>query len=139
MNYRGAGEHGAMNDASGTTSANIPYRESYFIIDSLTGIPMTLTGLTIEVTFRPCGEWRDDYGWTGYNATSELSLSTADSTLILEDIENEQGVTVSSFRPAAVDVSSLSGDYIMDVVYTDALGVEFHLAHGVVTWRQDPA
>lgn len=118
---------GAMNVWTGIIPNSLPYRESYYVLDS-DGAYMSLTDLTIQIFFRECE--------TG---ASELTLSTADSTITKETLTDTNGNSVPSFRPSAVDVSALSGDYIADIVMTDASSVKHYWASGIVTFADHPA
>ncbi len=122
-----AGETGAMNVWSGTIPGNLPWRESFYVLDT-DGAYSDLTNLAIKIYLRDCR--------TG---GAVLSLSTADSTIIKETLTDDAGNSIPTFRPAASDVSSLCGDYYGDIVTTDDDDVDHYWASGIVTVTPNPA
>jgi hypothetical protein len=124
---RGAGETGAQNIWSGTIPANLPYRESYYVRET-DGTYMEFDNLTIKILFREC-----------VDNSSVLTLSTEDDTIIVEDLTDDDGNTIPTFRPDDASVTALSGDYFADIVMTDADDVDHYWAAGIITFATHPA
>lgn len=118
---------GAMNVWTGVIPNSLPYRESYYVRDS-DGAFMSLSGLTIKIYFRDC-----------VTGAAVRSLSTADSTITTETLTDDNGNSVPSFRPAAIDVSDMSGDYIGDIIMVDGSSVSHFWASGIITFADHPA
>lgn len=114
----------ALQTISGEIPNNLVLTDMFSIYEA--GSPMSLTGIEFEFQFRSC---RSD--------TADLVCST-DSGLTLTTAENEDGDSVDVVKFNSVNVSSLEGDYIADLIMKDAAGAYTHLAHGTVTFFNDP-
>lgn len=116
---------GAPAKISGIEPNNIPLRTQIAIYED--GEPLDLTDLEFEFSFRAC-EGTD----TGkLVCTTSGGLTTATVTIGSDSVE------VLQFDD--VDVTDLCGDYIADFILKDADGKYTQLAHGVVTFRNEPA
>ena len=112
---------------SGIASNNIPLRDMIVIYED--GEPMTLSGLEFEYTFRACE------GAT----TGKLTCTTDTGDGLIITTATIDGVSTPVLQFDDVDVSDLRGDYIADLLMKDGDGDYTLLAHGVVTFRNEPA
>lgn len=108
----------------GEYANNIPLTEYWCIYEA--GSPMSLTGIEFEWQLRSC---RGDSADKVFSTDSGMQITTA---------ENENGDTVPAILLNALDVTSLNGDYISDVIMKDATGKYTLLAHGTATFFNDP-
>lgn len=79
-------------------------------------------------------EWQFNFR-TAYGDAPSLSLSTTDGTLTIT--QGADSTTIAISVPYS-SLSSLEGDYIADLAYTDGSSNRFHWAHGTVTFRNEP-
>lgn len=114
---------GAQFRLSGTVSTGATWSESCSF--AVNGAEITNADDFIwQFNFRRC-----------YGEVVDLSLSTTDATLTIT-----QGGTATEIGiDASYSIlSTLNGDYIADLVYQTVAGDRVHLAHGIVTFRNEP-
>lgn len=122
---RGVSQSGALMSVSGEWSNALPLREMISIYEA--GSPMDLTGLEFEMTLR-CDRNSD---------SADLTVST-DSGFVVTEVTNDDGNDIEVLKFDDVDLSSLEGDYFADLIMKDGAGDYTHLAHGVISIRNDP-
>lgn len=125
MAFLTAGDSGALFDVSGTVSNNATWDEYIYFLENGSG--MNLDGLSFEFQFR-----KDPS-----STSSDLTLSTADSELVLTD-DDGAVTSIVCVNVAYTVISGLEGDYIADLVGKDAASKITHWAHGVITFKQNP-
>lgn len=126
MSYARSMDSSALISISGEWSNNIPVRDVIALYEGST--VMDLTGLEFEFQLRAD---RDQ-------DSADLVCSTDDG-LILTTAENDDGDDIDVIQFDDVSISSLEGDYFADFIMKDGDGNYTHLAHGVVSIRNDPA
>jgi len=116
-------KHGARNTVSGLISNGATWYETIDI--QLNGITDPDT-LTWEMTFQK------DYG-----GSSDLTLTTEDSTITVTDDGDGTATMVINAPPASL--SALSGDYFCNLKSTDPSDDRvIHWAFGSVTFHESP-
>lgn len=116
----------ALISISGEWSNNIPVRDVIVLYEG--GSVMDLTGLEFEFQLR-CDR----------NSDSPDLVASTDSGLDITTVENDDGNDIDALQFDDVNISSLDGDYFADFIMKDGSGNYTHLAHGVVSIRNDPA
>lgn len=119
------GQSGALFELSGQVSNNATWDEYIYFLENGTG--MVLTGLSFELQFR---DSPDDTGVL-------LALSTADSDLVITN-DDSGNPTILRVNVPYTSISSLSGDYVADLVSKDQSSKLTHWASGIVSFRQSP-
>ena len=130
-------ESGALTEFVGTVAVNATWAEDIYFSED--GIPTDLTGLSFRMTFRRCDEnFQSTYGWgwSYYNTSPDLTLSTDDGTLTITDDDDGNHCVLSITLPAGTMTGI--GDYIADLASKDADDVITPWAHGRVTFRNNP-
>lgn len=123
---RNTGPHGADNTVSGFISNGSTWVETILLTDQ-DGSP--LTGIDSD-------EWRLQLREDEESTSAVLTLSTTDGTL---DIAVETDRTLFSINVPQASLSDLEGDYVLDIVSKAASDETLrHIAHGVLTVRNDP-
>jgi hypothetical protein len=123
---------GALFNLSGEVAINATWAEDIYFTQS--GQPMDLTGLAFRMTFRAC-----EQSGRGYPSSVSpcLTLSTDDGTLSI--VDDDDGYARVLRITKAAGTIGIYGDYICDLSSEDADDVITPWAHGVVTFRNNPA
>lgn len=87
-----------------------------------------LTGLSFQLQFR------SEPDATG----ADLTLSTADGTLSIEDDPDTGVACIVRVTAPAATIGGLAGPFVADLVSKDTSGVLTHWAHGVITFTPSP-
>jgi len=116
----------ALIEISGEWSNNIPVRDVIVLYEA--GSVMDLDGLEFEFQLR-CDR----------NSDSADLIASTDSGLVVTTAPNDDGDDIAVLQFNDVNISSLEGDYFADFIMKDVSGDYTHLAHGVVSIRNDPA
>lgn len=123
---RGSGPTGAQNTVSGAISNGVTWYEDVLLTDE-TGAQ--LTGVDSDT-------WQFQFRKDRCNASADLTLSTADGTLTINEGDS---ATILEIRVPQPSLSGLCGDYFADLVSkAESDGRLIHRAHGIITFVYEP-
>lgn len=120
-----AGGSGALFEISGTVSNNATWDELIYFFENGSGMDISDKSFQIQI--------RED----SPDTSALVTLSTAAGDLV---ITNDDGgnPTILRINVPYTAISSLQGDYIVDLVSKDSNNTLVHFGHGVVLFRQSP-
>lgn len=121
---RSSGDSGALFDVSGTVPVSATWAEDIYFTEA--AAPLALTGLSFKMTFRR----------TPDQTSADYTLSTADTTLSIEDDDNGYARVLRINVPPGVFTEV--GDYIADLASEDTQNAVILWAHGIVSFRNNP-
>lgn len=120
---RGAGDHGALFDLSGTWSINATVSEDIYFQEA--GAAMDLTGLAFKLTLRANAD----------SDTADYTLSTAAGTLSITTDDDDVEILRITVTPGTfTDV----GEFVADLASQDSDDKVTHWAHGILSLRRNP-
>lgn len=120
-----AGGSGALFTISGTVSNNSTWSELIFFYENGSG--MDISDLSFQLQIRA----------GSFDAGASVTLSTAAGDLVI--INDDGGnPTILRINVPYTSISSLHGDYIVDLASKDSNETLVHWGNGVVLFRQSP-